>query len=240
MGAALGAGAAACLLHAGVTWLRYGRVLHSGRSDELLDRFMPVFDVATSHRIRVAAPASTAFTTALNIALCDLPLVSALFQARELFLGASGAKRQTRNGLLAEMRALGWVVLAEHPGEVIAGAATRPWEADVVFRSVTAEEFANFREPDYIRIVWTIRVERIGKRASVLRTDTRAVATSPSARSKFRLYWSLACPGIFLIRRLMLGAVKREAERAMLSNPHPIAGAYVPEPTASAIGFDKH
>jgi hypothetical protein len=41
----------------------------------------------------------------------------------------------------------------------------------------------------------------------------RAVATDPLARARFRRYWSLASPGIILIRWLMLNPVKTAAER---------------------------
>jgi len=41
------------------------------------------------------------------------------------------------------MQSLGWVVLDEIPGrELLLGAVTRPWEANVTFRSVAAESFA--------------------------------------------------------------------------------------------------
>ena len=39
------------------------------------------------------------------------------------------------------------------------------------------------------------------------------VATDPTARAKFRKYWSLASPGIILIRRVASGLVKADAER---------------------------
>jgi hypothetical protein len=47
----------------------------------------------------------------------------------------------------------------------------------------------------------------------VFRTETRAVATDPGARKKFRLYWSIFSPGILLIRSAMVAALKVEAER---------------------------
>jgi hypothetical protein len=39
------------------------------------------------------------------------------------------------------------------------------------------------------------------------------VATDPAARARFRRYWTLASPGIVLIRWELLRLVKREAER---------------------------
>jgi hypothetical protein len=108
-------------------------------------------------------------------------------------------------------------VLAEVPGrEVVAGAVTRPWEADVTFRSIPPDAFAAFAEPDYVKIVWTLRADEIGDSASVFRTETRAIATDASARRKFRRYWAIVSPGIALIRWASLGPLRREAERRYL------------------------
>ena len=50
---------------------------------------------------------------------------------------------------MARLYAIGWGVLAEVPGrEIVMGAVTQPWLADVVFRPIPPEEFASFHEPD--------------------------------------------------------------------------------------------
>jgi hypothetical protein len=54
---------------------------------------------------------------------------------------------------------------------------------------------------------------------SIFRTETRAVATDPVARLRFRRYWSFLSPGIILIRRAMLAPVRAEAERRA-RDPH--------------------
>ena len=93
------------------------------------------------------------------------------------------------------------------------GAVTQPWMADVVFRAVPPERFADFDEPDYVKIVWTLRADPIGDAESVFRTETRVATTDPTARAKFRRYWSFASPGIILIRWMSLRPLKAEAER---------------------------
>jgi hypothetical protein len=109
---------------------------------------------------------------------------------------------------------LGWRVLAEVPGrELVVGAVTLPWEANVKFHGLSPGEFAAFNEPGYVKIVWTLRADPIGASESVFRTETRAIATDASARATFRRYWSLLSPGIIVIRWVMLEPVKREAER---------------------------
>ena len=193
---------------------RAGRVRCAESRDELLDRFMPQYDVVERHRIRVAAPADVTLSAAAEQDLLRVPLIRAIFRAREIVMGAAAPKNAPSRGLLAMTQALGWGVLAQVPGrEVVMGAVTRPWQADVTFRALPPGEFAAFAEPGFVKIVWTLRADPAGSNASVFRTETRAVATDEPARARFRRYWSWASPGIALIRWLSLRPLRREAER---------------------------
>lgn len=210
--AALG-GYAAC---AAVAWCRYGRVPppRHEQSDELLDRFMPAFDIVERHAVRIAAPAAVTMDAAREQNLLQLLPVRAIIRAREVVLGATPDDRQQPKGLLAATLALGWGVLAEVPDrEIVVGAVTRPWEPNVTFRPLPPDEFAAFGEPGFVKIVWTLRVDPLDERRSIFRTETRAIATDAIARARFRRYWAFASPGIVLIRRLSLGPLRREAER---------------------------
>jgi hypothetical protein len=213
----LGAAAGAYATYVGVAWYRYGRVAErpGGRErDELLDRFMPLYDVAGRHRIRVAAPAAITLSAAREMDLLRSPVARAMFKGRELLLGAAPDDRSRPHGLLAEIQALGWGVLAEIPDrEMVVGAVTQPWKADVVFQALPPDEFAAFAEPGYVKIVWTLRADPIGPAASMFSTETRVLATDVTARRKFRWYWSFFSPGMFLIRWASLAPLKAEAER---------------------------
>jgi hypothetical protein len=196
------------------TWYRYGRVSPGGSGEVLLDRFMPEFDIREQHQTTVRAPSEVTYASARELDLRRARLVRGLFRARQLFMGGRAAPANTERSFLDEVQALGWRVLAEEPGrELVVGAVTQPWLADVVFRGVAPEEFAAFQEPNYVKIAWTIEVAPLADGRSVFRTETRAVATGPAARARFRPYWTLASPGIVLIRWEMLRLVKREAER---------------------------
>ena len=201
--------------YAGLAWSRYGQPARArpDERDELLDRFMPVFDVVERHHIDVLAPAATTLAAARALDLSAMPLVNAIFKGREVILGASPGDRPRVAGLVDEVLAMGWVILAEVPDRaIVIGAVTQPWEANVVFRSVPPEAFAAFNEPGYVKIAWTLRADPVDAERSVFRTETRAVATDAGARTKFRCYWSLFSPGIELIRRMTLRPVKRAAE----------------------------
>jgi hypothetical protein len=211
VGAALGAYG----VHAALTWSRYGHVppVDGDERDELLDRFMPAYEVVERHQIRVNAPAAVTLAAAREQDLLTLPLVSAIFRAREIALGATPPETPQPRGLLASVQALGWGILAETPDrEVVVGAATRPWEANVTFHALPAEEFAAFSKPEFVKIAWTLRADPVDDHSSIFRTETRVIATDPLARRRFRRYWAFASPGIALIRRLSLGPLKRDAE----------------------------
>jgi hypothetical protein len=212
----IGAASAAYAIYVAITWSRYGRAARPGRQDHdpLLDRFMPVYEIAERHHIRVAAPPAVTLAAARDLDLFHRPLVRAIFKARELLLGAAPDDRPRPRGMLAEAQSLGWVVLDEiSDREIVAGAATKPWEANVTFRPIPGTEFAAFQEPNYVKIVWTLRADAIAANASIFRTETRAVATDPVARAKFRRYWAFLSPGVILIRWALLGPLKAEAER---------------------------
>jgi hypothetical protein len=208
-----GAGYAA---YVGLTWARYGHFSPPSpdEHDDLLDHFMPAYDVVERHHTNVAAPAALTLAVAQDSDLFDLPVVRAVFKGRQLILRAAADNRPRPRGLLAEVCSLGWSVLAETPGrEIVFGAVTRPWEANVTFRSVSPEAFAAFDEPDYVKIVWTLRADALVDDTSIFRTETRAAATDAPARAKFRRYWAFLSPGIILIRWMMVAQVKAEAER---------------------------
>jgi hypothetical protein len=230
---AAGAGlmGAGYVILATLAWSRYGRIkpARPDDADDLLDRFMPDYEVVERHHIGVAAPPALTLQAAKSGNLDESLLVRSIFRARELLLGAEPAAATSRVGLLAQMTAIGWRVLAEVPDrEVVVGAVTQPWMPNVVFRGIPPEEFRAFREPGYVKIVWNLRADqaptfvgsglsrnprlKVSNTQSVFRTETRVMTTDDEARSKFRWYWARFSPGITLIRRAMLPAVKRDAE----------------------------
>jgi hypothetical protein len=222
-GTGVGVMAAVYAAYVGTIWRRYGHAAAPSPAeyDELLERFMPVYEIVERHEISVSAPADVTLAVAEGIALQGSGVVRTMIRARELLLGATPDDRRRPRGLLAEVQSLGWGILAEIPGrEVVVGAVTKPWEANVTFRALPADDFAAFKEPGYVKIVWTLRAEPISATESVFRTETRAIATDPSARAQFRWYWSFLSPGIILIRLAVLRPLKTEAERQARLRSH--------------------
>lgn len=220
---ALGLATGAYASYVGMTWLRYGHPApaRAGEADPLLDRFMPMYEIVERHHIGVAAPAAVTLDVAREVDLQGSPVVRTIIRAREVILGATPDDRPRPRGLLAETQSLGWGVLAEVPErQVVVGAVTRPWEANVTFRALPPDQFPAFNQPGYVKIAWTIRADATSETESVFRTETRAIATDPNARTRFRRYWSFLSPGIIVIRWALLDPVRKEAERRARETGH--------------------
>jgi hypothetical protein len=181
--------------------------------DRLIERFIPQADHGARHETLVRAPADLVFDVAWNFDMQSHPLIRAIFRLREKILRAEPAPRAAR-GLVAETTSLGWGMLAHRPGrELVMGAVTRPWEANVVFTAIPPDQFAAFAEPGLVKIVWTLVAESLGPVLTRFRTETRVLATDEAARKQFRRYWRVFGLGIVLVRLLLLPRIRREAER---------------------------
>lgn len=217
---ALGVGAATATYATLVTaaYRRYGKppAPAPDEADSVLDAFMPSYEIAERHHVRVYAPADITLRAAMEVRLQDSLIVRAIFKARELVLGAEPSRSEQSQGLLHQTLSLGWRVLHEEPGrQIVVGAVTQPWLPDVVFRGIAPEEFPTFDEPDHVKIVWTLRVEPEGPSETICRTETRAATTDAAARARFRWYWARFSPGIVLIRHVLMHQLKADAEQAM-------------------------
>jgi hypothetical protein len=180
-------------------------------SDPLLSQFIPEFDVREHRSIRIAAPPEVVLETASRMDLERPWIVRAIIRAREIVLGAKGGRHEHK-GLIEFTQSLGWGMLAQVPGrEIVMGAITQPWLADVVFRALPPPEFREFQQPDYVKIAWTLRADPVPE-GSVFHTETRVIACDAESRAKFTSYWAKFSPGIRLIRLAILRPLKREAE----------------------------
>lgn len=183
----------------------------------LAEIFIPKPDVSKVHEIVIDAPAEVVLDVAEHFDLASVPGIRFLFKLRELLFRARPKPRPVMKSLVSETASLGWVRLAHNPGrELVMGAVAQPWMADVEFRSVPPSKFADFNEPGFVKIVWTLETEPRGHRVTLFRTQTRVLATDAAARGKFLLYWLFAGKLVSLIRMLAIRAIKRESERRLV------------------------
>lgn len=179
-----------------------------------LDPYIPTPDIRERFDTTVRAPADLVMEVAANFDLYSLAPIKAIFWLRERMMRARPDIPRKPQGLVAELKGLGWGPLVERSGQLIVyGATCQPWLGAVRFLPLTAEEFAAYAQPNQVKIAWTLEAESLGPATTRFAHETRAVATDARARAKFLRYWRWARFGIITIRLLLLPAIRRQAER---------------------------
>lgn len=188
----------------------------------VLDPFMPGPLVRERFETTIAAPAELVMDVAARFDLRSVPLARLLFWLRERIMGAPIGPELEPRGMLEELRAIGWQLLVDRPGElVICGSACRPWLATPGFTPVPAERFVEYAEPDRVKIAWSFEAEPLSPERTRFGHETRVVATDVEGRAHFLRYWRWARFGIVLLRLILLPAIRRTAERRWREQLHP-------------------
>ena len=190
----------------------------------LLDDYLPVYDVRERHATLVRASAERVYEAIWSANLAS-PLVRTLMGLRAApgaLAAAAGRPHEAlrrlreRTGSPARIRDLlgeGFALIAEDPPrEVLLGLVGAFWRLGGDLRSVDATSFREPAPAGTARAAWNFRVEPHGDAACVLSTETRVQCADAAARRRFRVYWLLIQPGSGLIRRSMLGSIRRAAE----------------------------
>ena len=179
----------------------------------LIDRFLPEYDEFEHHEAAVDAPVDRTYRAVKQLDLARSPVVLALLFARGLPHLFTGAVKPKRRLTLDDVVDSGFVVLGEEPGrELVLGIVGKFWRPGSGVHRIEASEFTSFDEPGFSKAVWNFLVTDRGAGSSTVLTETRVLSTDADARRNFGWYWRLIGPFSALIRRIVLGQVKRDAE----------------------------
>lgn len=193
---------------------------------------MPAYDVVERHRTVVRAAPEAVYAALREADLAGGPLATALMSARLLPAALIALLRSPRQALvelrerrerraerrggfrLADFERAGFHVVAERaPEEIVIGLLGKFWTPrGALCASVSVDDFRAGPPSGYALAGWAFTVARRPGGLTELATETR-VWCAADARAKFRAYWLVVRPGSGLIRRAMLRAVRREAER---------------------------
>jgi hypothetical protein len=201
----------------------------------LLDELMPRYDVRECHRTLVRATPEAVFAAIRETDLAGGPVTRALLATRLLPAALLALARSPRSALaefrtrrdkrrqgvgLANFERAGFRVVAERaPEELVIGVLGKFWTPrGGLGADVSAAHFAAGPPPGYALAGWSFTTAPRVDGRTELRTETR-VWCAPDARARFRAYWLVVRPGSGLIRRAMLRAIRREAERRAGSPP---------------------
>ena len=199
----------------------------------LLDDLMPVYDVVERHHIAVRAAPTTVFDAIRSFDLSNSLLTRALLLVRAVPSVLIALLRSPRTALdgpralraelrFADFERAGFKVIAERPPEeLVIGVVGKFWTVRGGAGSdVSAAQFAAGPPQGYALAGWNFTVVPQHDGTCQLSTETR-VWCAPDVRAKFRAYWLVIRLGSGLIRREILRAIRREAERYTSSFPPP-------------------
>ena len=167
----------------------------------LIDALLPRYDFHERHATVIHAPAERIWNVIRRGELATHPVVRALLAMRGL-----RARRTFSLDLFLEQ---GFCVLAEDPPrEIVLGIEGPFWKPACKLSRADEQSFRQPVPPGVARAAWNFTIASDG----TVTTETR-VLCADDARARFRLYWLGVRPFSGLIRRLMLRAIRLEAER---------------------------
>jgi hypothetical protein len=183
-----------------------------------LDALLPRYDFGERHARVIGREPRAVYDAFKALTLQELPVSGVLFAVRSLparLAGRQGLPSQSGVPLLDQFLDLGFVLLADVPGEELtAGEISQMWRRGgrtVIPRDRQA--FVAFAEPGFVKAALTFRFIDQADGTTLVETETRVAATDPTARQGFRRYWWLIRGFSGLIRRDWLRALARRTER---------------------------
>jgi hypothetical protein len=177
-------------------------------SKELVERFLPVYDVSDGVATTVEADMGTSWEALLGVDLLELgreaPLVGVLGAVRalpELFAHLLHGERPAEPPASMRLRDLpsipmsagGWIMLGERPGEELAlGLVGKFWRPVIEYAPISsADEFVAFDEPGFGKTVYDLSARPLDETHTLLTGLMRTATTDEHARRWFRRYWAL-------------------------------------------------
>jgi hypothetical protein len=181
----------------------------------LLDSVLPEFDVAKRHRISIRASQQRVFDAAVRYDFRTSGVTRVLMALRGYGTRMHRANAEAPPTLPESLARFGFTPLAEAPGEeIVFGLAGQFWRPSGGLRTLTAAEFAAFREPGFAKAAWNLLCRTTDDPGvTELSTETRVLCYGDDTRRKSLLYWGVVERFSGLIRGSVLRGVKRAAER---------------------------
>jgi hypothetical protein len=186
----------------------------------VLDDVLPVYRHRERHAVRIAAAPEVVWSALQALSAGDLRLTRVLTSIRALPARLPGS-RVPRSGIPADRGFIqafmkrGYRELrVDPPWTLVAGAAGQPWRlrGGATANVVDLDGFRAFARPGFVMIATSFELEALGD-GTRLSTETRVQPTDAAAARAFRPYWWAIRAGSGLIRRDVLHAVRRRAER---------------------------
>jgi hypothetical protein len=185
------------------------------RAESRLDEYAPVWQFNEVHTRRIAAPPPRVYDAIKRVRADEIQFYQLLTWIRRggRPLPQSILNAGSRESLIDVAIRGGFVSLADDaPRELVVGTVI---DAPRGTRGrLTPQVFQQTLPPGFSLATMNFRVSPDGANGSLVTTETRVFANSPSARRRFSAYWRLIYPGSAIIRVMWLRAIERRAVAA--------------------------
>jgi hypothetical protein len=178
-----------------------------------LDDVVPNPHHRMCHSRSVGAPPGVVWDEMHAVTMSALPVGRALEAARLLPARLIGRRHQQLGGRSFLDVAPILVIVSERPDVVISAGLSQAWR---VFGGSTpphldASDLRAWSQPGWVKIGMEFRLEPTPL-GTLLRTETRILATDPKTRRAFAAYWFVIHPASAAIRRELLRTVAHRSE----------------------------
>lgn len=170
-----------------------------------IERLLPEYDFRTRHSRWIDADPARVWRELRAVRFDELTLTRPLVRVR-------GLGRRLPSGSVFDEGPV-TILTVDAEREAVGGAIAQSWRPRPAHRPVDGvDQFVAFGEPGWVKFLTDFRVcpDEGGTRLS---TETRVVATDARAKALFTPYWALIRGFSVLVRRDLLRAVARRAER---------------------------
>jgi hypothetical protein len=178
-----------------------------------LDDVIPNPHHRMCHSRSVGAPPTVVWDELYRVTMSALPLGHALEGVRLLPARLSGRKRPSLAGrTFLDVTPIP-VLFSERPQVMIAAGLSQAWRllGGVTPPHLDAAALGAWSQPGWIKVGMEFRLEPMPV-GTLLRTETRVLATDPRTRRAFAAYWFFFRAGSGAIRREVLRVVAHRAE----------------------------
>lgn len=181
-------------------------------------RPLPDGHVTTHQELRVDAPPAVVWDAVWAADLTARPLARVLASAswlpQRLAARLRGSPAPTAPAArLGAMLGPGspWVLVDRTPPSQVVLALL--WRPPAGGTKVAAGDLDAFGDPRYVKVLWSLHVLEHPDGGCTLATETRSIPLGRSARVRFELVWPFVALPAAVLRRLVLRAVRDEAQR---------------------------
>jgi hypothetical protein len=173
----------------------------------LLQRYLPHWQYAEKHSIRITAPVENIFRLVDQLDISESRVIQLLYWLRGMSSRMLN-KEGMRSGRFIELER----VTNE---EIIIGVIGQFWKPNGNLQVFIPADFQDFNKTGFLKAVWNFKITPQSSTVSLLETETRVQALDEIARKKFSRYWFVIRPFSGLIRLEILKAIKKKAEGSL-------------------------